>query len=237
MPASPPCMLPTTPYGIADWTLLVAEIYKRKNIFLRTLSDNMHFAIPGWCQVVEYFGMLRGSRENCSALMKQGKHILVFPGGGREVFRRKNEKYSLQWKKRTGFARMAIEHGYDIVPIAQVGGDDTYEIIADSGDIMKTFIGKWLMATGIYESLKDGEYLPPLAKGLLGTALPKPVKLYFSVCNRIATGKYHGDTSEKNLWRVREEAEYALSAELISLLEYRKNDDIGWGRRMLLKLG
>ncbi|HXH20251.1 MAG TPA: lysophospholipid acyltransferase family protein [Chitinophagales bacterium] len=225
-----------TIYGITDWTLFIAEVYHRKNIFIRTLSDNMHYTIPVWRELVEYFGMIRGTRDNCSALMKAGQHILVYPGGGREVFRLKNEKYSLQWKKRTGFAYMAIQHGYDIIPVAQVGGDDAYEIVADAHDIMHSAFGKFLLNTGIYKKLKDAEYLPPLSKGLLGTALPKPVKLYFSVCERISTKKYKGDTREDNLWRLREETEYELSRELLKLLEYRKKDDIGWMRKLLVKL-
>ncbi len=224
-----------TIYGITDWALLMAEIYKTKSIFLRTLSDKMHYSVPVWKQLAAYFGMIIGSRENCSMLMKEGKHIMVFPGGGREVFRHKNEKYTLQWKQRTGFAHMAIQHGYDIVPIAQVGGDDAYDVIADAGDIMNSFLGRFIKASGIYAKLKDAEYLPPISKGLLGTALPKPVKLYFSVGNRITTGQYKGDTSEKNLWRVREEAECELTREIIELLEYRKSDDIGWIRKMLVK--
>jgi hypothetical protein len=38
--------------------------------------------------------------------------VLVFPGGGREVTKRKGEAHKVIWKERTGFARMAIEHGY-----------------------------------------------------------------------------------------------------------------------------
>jgi len=225
-----------TIYGITDWVLLMAEIYKIKSIFFRTLSDKMHYSVPVWKQLVEYFGMIIGSRENCSALMKAGKHIMVFPGGGREVFRHKNEKYTLQWKQRTGFAHMAIQHGYDIVPIAQVGGDDAYDVIADADDIMKSFIGSFIKASGIYTKLKDAEYLPPISRGLLGTAFPKPVKLYFSVGRRITTNQYNGKITEKNLWQVRQEAEYELSKEIIALLEHRKTDDIGWLRKMLVKL-
>lgn len=213
-----------TLYGITDWTLFMAESYRRKNIFIRTLSDNRHYTVPGWRELVQYFGMVRGTRENCSAMMRQQMHIMVFPGGGREVFRRKNEKYSLQWKKRTGFARMAIEHGYDIVPVAQVGGDDAYNIIADITDFQKLLPDKLAAWAGFQDGEKSTEYIPPLAKGLFGTALPKPVKLYFSVGERITTSQYAGDTNEDNLWLVRNEVELAMNKEILKLLEYRSND-------------
>ena len=123
-----------------------------------------------------------------------------------------------------------------MVPIAQVGGDDAYDIIADADDIMKSFIGKFLKNSGVYEKLKDAEYLPPISLGLLGTALPKPVKLYFSVCERITTHQYKGDASEKNQWRARDEAKLEMAKEILHLLEYRKDDDIGFGRKLLLSI-
>ena len=37
--------------------------------------------------------------------MERGEAILVFPGGGREVMKRKDEDYVLIWKERLGFVR------------------------------------------------------------------------------------------------------------------------------------
>jgi 1-acyl-sn-glycerol-3-phosphate acyltransferase len=54
--------------------------------------------------------------------MEDGRSILVFPGGGREVTKRRGEKYRLIWGERMGFARMAIECGYPIVPVASAAG-------------------------------------------------------------------------------------------------------------------
>ena len=226
-----------TIYGITDWTLFMAEVYRKKKVFLRTLSDNMHYTVPVWRELVEYFGMVPGSPETCSKLMENRQHILVFPGGGREVFRRKKEKYSLQWKKRTGFAHMAIQHGYDIIPVAQVGGDDTYDILADADDLQGTLFGKFLESSGIISDEKKAEYIPPLSKGLLGTFLPKPVKLYFSAGDRISTSEYAGDIKEEHLWAVRDKTELAMTQEIIRLLEHRgKDNSVGLLRKLLTKI-
>jgi hypothetical protein len=42
------------------------------------------------------------------------------PGGAGEVFKGRGQDYKLLWKERLGFARMAIEFGYPIVPFAAV---------------------------------------------------------------------------------------------------------------------
>src|SRR5690606_15872458 len=70
--------------GLLDAPLLVAEIYRARGIWLRALGDRIHFKLPGWSHMLRRYGVVVGSRESCAALMRQGHHVLVFPGGGRE---------------------------------------------------------------------------------------------------------------------------------------------------------
>jgi 1-acyl-sn-glycerol-3-phosphate acyltransferase len=66
-------------------------------------------------------GMVRGTRDNVRALMREGQTILVFPGGSREVNKRRGQQHRLLWRERIGFARLAIEHRYPVVPFPAVG--------------------------------------------------------------------------------------------------------------------
>jgi hypothetical protein len=91
--------------------------------------------------------------------------VLVFPGGGREVFRRKSEQYKLFWKNRTGFARMAIRYGYPIVPFAQVGAADAFDILVDANEVMASPLGTLLERSGIAKTfLRGGESIFPIAR-------------------------------------------------------------------------
>ena len=74
---------------------------------------------------------MRGTRDNVRALMRDRQTILVFPGGAREVNKRRGQQYQLLWRERIGFARLAIEHRYPIVPFAAVGVDDMLDVIVD----------------------------------------------------------------------------------------------------------
>jgi 1-acyl-sn-glycerol-3-phosphate acyltransferase len=70
--------------------------------------------------------------------------ILVFPGGAREVAKRKGEQYQLIWKNRLGFAVMAIEGRYPVVPFASLGMEDALDVVLDTdksadGSGAKTF--------------------------------------------------------------------------------------------------
>jgi 1-acyl-sn-glycerol-3-phosphate acyltransferase len=104
-------------------------MYLQKDIMLRPLVDHMHWEIPFWRQLIKNVGMVPGTRESCAALMEAGEHVLVFPGGRREVCKQKGEAYQLIWRNRTGFAHMAVAHGYDIIPVATIGAEEMFDIL------------------------------------------------------------------------------------------------------------
>lgn len=218
-----------TVYGLTDGLLFGVELFKRREIFIRALVDNMHFEIPVWRDFIQKIGFVRASRENCSALMQAGENVMVFPGGTREVCKRKGEAHQLVWQDHLGFARMAIQFGYDIIPVAQVGGDDAYDIVADANDIMKSWIGRFLRDSPFVKKyLHGGSYIPPITRGLFGLGIPKPVRLYISFGQRIDTLRYlRKYDDEENLWNLRHEVELAMNKQFITLLEQRRKDKRG----------
>ncbi len=124
--------------GALDGTQWVAELYRTKGIFPLSLVDDLHYKVPGWRELAKTFGFVKGSRENCAAMMNAGKSLVVYPGGMRETVKRHGEAYQLTWKKRVGFARMAIQHGYDIIPVAQVGNEEAFQLMVDPDEMMET---------------------------------------------------------------------------------------------------
>ena len=117
--------------GVVDAPLLAAELWERGRM-VRSLGDRAHFKIPGWRDALTRMGVVEGTREITSELMRRGELVMVFPGGGREVNKRRNERYKLVWKNRLGFARLAIQHEYPIVPFASVGAEHGIDILLDS---------------------------------------------------------------------------------------------------------
>jgi len=165
-----------TVWGVLDVPFLFAELYERKGIFLRGLGDHVHFQIPLWRDLLWKLGAVDGTREACSALMEAGEAVLVFPGGGREVAKRRGERYRLLWKERLGFARLAVQHACTIVPFAAVGIEDALDVVLDSSDLLRTPLGKAIQRLGFRVDL-----LPPIVKGIGPTPLPRPERLYFEM--------------------------------------------------------
>lgn len=194
-----------TVYGVIDAPLLVAEIYQTRGVLLRSLADRAHFAVPGWRDVLQTGGCVLGTPDNCAELMRRGEHILVFPGGGREVAKRKGEEHELVWKNRTGFVRMAIEHNYPIIPVAELGADDSLDIVVDGDDLMKTTVGDIVRENRYLNRLtRGGDMLFPIVRGVAGLPIPRPVPLFFHVGQPVETDGYDAQNEDDRL-RLRQE--------------------------------
>jgi 1-acyl-sn-glycerol-3-phosphate acyltransferase len=189
-------------YGVLDVLLFADRLYRERGIVLRSLADRNHFKVPVWRDFVVQTGAVLGTRANCAALMRRGEHILVFPGGAREVFKHKGEAYRLIWKERFGFVQLAIEHGYTITPYATVGAEEAFDVLLDSADYMDTPLGRYLKRSGIADRyLRGGEEFPPLVRGMGLTVVPRPEKLYFSVGRPLDMARYRGQEDDPEALR------------------------------------
>lgn len=230
-----------TMFGLTDAPLMIEHLYTQYGVMLRGLGDRGHFSLPYWGDFLVRNGMVLGTPENCSALMRSGQHVLVFPGGGREVMRRKGEAYRLIWKQRSGFARLAIEHGYDIIPFGSVGPDESFRILLDGDEMRRSAPWKWLARhLPLDEMTRGGDMIPPLVRGLGPSMLPRPQRYYFGFGQRIATEHLRGREGEKDLvWEVREQTARAVEQQIERLLRYRAEDRLqNWSllRRWLAPL-
>lgn len=223
--------------GVLDGYPFATELYLKKGILLRALADSNHFIIPVWKDLIkERLGVVEASRANCHALMHRGDSIVVYPGGTREICRKKNEKYVLKWKDRKGFVRMALEHGYDIIPVAAVGAEEAFTIIQDANDFLKTPFGRFLSFIGVSKSVfKNGDLIPPVVRGVGDTIIPRPVKLYFSFGKRISTKRYKKQfEDEATQEMIKKKVEEELLAEMNKLDAIRQTDrDRSKWRRLL----
>jgi 1-acyl-sn-glycerol-3-phosphate acyltransferase len=210
-----------TVMGLLDAPLMVLEIADRCGIELRSLGDHVHFRVPGWRTLLASWGTVEGDPDNCRALMRARESILVYPGGAREVFKRKGEKYQLIWGGRTGFARLAIEHRYPIVPFGAVGAEECYDILLDAGDVLATP----LLGSLLRRLLSRADEIPPLVRGIGLTPLPRPQRFYFSFAPPIETTRFAlaSDLTVPAL-AVRELVRASIEAEIAFLFDERRRD-------------
>ncbi|MBU2488164.1 MAG: acyltransferase, partial [Proteobacteria bacterium] len=147
--------------------------------------------------------------------------------------------YKLVWKNRTGFARLAMTHGYPILPLASVGPDNAFSILLDADDFMVSRLGRLAQKIpGMSRLLRDGEAVPPIARGLAFTPIPRPERFYFSFGRPISTKKYQGrENDPEALMELRKKVEDSINEQLGRLLLMREQDtDKGLVRRILTSL-
>lgn len=207
-------------FGLLDLPLMADQIRRDRGRFVRGLADHAHFAVPAWRDLLLRCGAVRGTRENCRALLSAGEAVLVYPGGGREVAKRKGEAHRLIWKQRMGFARMAIEAGCPIVPFGAVGADDSYDILIDADSpvlapvrgVVERLGGRWELAW-------------PLARGIGLTPLPRPERFYFAFGEPLDTTPWAGRHGEPSALRaVRDRVRKAVESRIAFLLAERERD-------------
>lgn len=81
---------------------------------------------PRASAVLDELGFLVGDDGRLAAAIARGEHVITTPGGTREGCRSFRHRYQLRWGKRTGYLRLALKYGLDVVPVAASGTDDTY---------------------------------------------------------------------------------------------------------------
>ncbi len=211
-----------TLFGVLDAPLLFAELYERKRIVLFSLGDHLHFQVPLWRDLLGRFGAVDGTRENCAALMRAGHAVLVFPGGGREVAKRKGEKYRLIWKERLGFVRLAATHGCTIVPFASVGVEDAFDIVLDADELLAAPLAapfaRVIDALGVRRDV-----LWPLVRGIGPTPLPRPERVYFGFAPPVPSAGTDPDDPEA-LRALRDRVRTAVEDQIVALRALREAD-------------
>ena len=206
-----------TIYGFLDLPFMMAEVWKRRRIAIRGLGENAHYAVPVWRDLLGQCGMVRGTRDNVRALMRDHQTILVYPGGAREVNKRRGQQYQLLWGERMGFARLAIEQGYPIVPVAAVGADDMLDVIVDQ---TTPLYGQ--LATA-YEKVM-GFPTPPVVRGVGLTGIPRPERLYFWFGEPIDTTRFADQDDDTAARAVRDETRQAVLGGIQFLRDERDKD-------------
>ena len=207
-----------TVLGVLDLPLICAELWERARI-VRALGDHAQFKVPGWRDMLKSLGVVEGTRANCAELMQRGELILVFPGGGREVAKRKGERYKLVWNNRMGFARLAIQYGYPIIPFASVGADDAVDIVVDADNPL--LAPERLLIEKILGSPDSW----PLWRGIGPTPIPRPERQYYWFGEQIQTtsvrSRHNDDTTVRE---VRDSTKTAVEYGIQFLLNEREHD-------------
>src|SRR6185295_17830585 len=115
------------PVLIADTFVFAQAFYDHFGPLRRfhQLVHDLVFKLPGARASLSRYGGVPASPENMARALERDAALLVYPGGDHETYRPTWESAQIDFAGRTGFARLAIEHGVPIVPVVAIGGQET----------------------------------------------------------------------------------------------------------------
>lgn len=133
-------------YGF-DGPLLVEELLRERGRRLRPMVfppllakesplAPFPYPLPGTAETFERFGATPVSARSLLGALQRGESVLLFPGGAREVFKRKGEEYSLFWGDEPDIVRLAARVNATIVPFSGLGGDESFTMALDSEELL-----------------------------------------------------------------------------------------------------
>ncbi|WP_018218147.1 lysophospholipid acyltransferase family protein [Salinispora vitiensis] len=143
--------------------------------FLRLLGADLVFRMPVVSAVARKGGGTVACNPDAERLLDSGELVGVFPEGFKGTGKLYAERYKLQRFGRGGFVSAALRTGTPIVPVAVVGGEETYPMLADVKPLARLLKLPYFPVTPTFP------WLGPLG------AVPLPSKWLIEFCPPIAT--------------------------------------------------
>jgi len=193
----------------ADAAMLAATLAKRHpaHRHLRVLYDRFVDQLPLLPSFYRRFGGVPASLRNAEALLERGEAVGMFPEGVHGLEKTWQDRYQLR-PFRSGTARLALRTGTPIVPVAIVGAEEAYPVIARLYRAGAVVGVPWIPVTPLF----------PLC-GIAG-ALPLPTKWYIRFGAPIVPPGPNAD--EESVCALTDTLRTAIDVNLTALLAARR---------------
>jgi 1-acyl-sn-glycerol-3-phosphate acyltransferase len=151
---------------------------------LRMLSADLVYSVPLIGRVARASGHVSASPDEAERLLSAGELVGVFPEGFKGIGKPFSDRYHLQRFGRGGFARIAIQTGVPLIPVAIVGAEEIYPMVANWPELAAKLNLPYFPITPLFPWF-----------GLLG-AVPLPSKWLIEFCDPVPTNGFTPDQCE-----------------------------------------
>ena len=163
-----------------DASMITGAIMKRHPLprWPRFMVLDWAFELPFVSSFMRKVGGIPASPANAIRVLSSDELMMVFPEGVKGTGKRYSDRYRLQRFGRGGFVEIALRTRSPIVPVAVVGSEEIYPMIADSGLLARAIGAPFVPITPTFP------WLGPL--GLI----PLPSKWRIEFCEPIDISGY-----------------------------------------------
>jgi 1-acyl-sn-glycerol-3-phosphate acyltransferase len=142
---------------------------------LRMLAADLAFGLPVVAPLARKSGNTLACAEDAKRLLEAGELVGVWPEGYKGLGKPYRERYRLQRFGRGGFVEVALRTGAPIVPVAVVGSEEIYPMVANLRRLARLLGFPYFPVTPTFPLL-----------GPLG-AIPLPSKWVIEFCPPVET--------------------------------------------------
>jgi 1-acyl-sn-glycerol-3-phosphate acyltransferase len=195
-----------------DALMLTVAIHDRHPLdrHLRLLGADLVFRVPIMSELARKSGATVACNADAERLLANGQLVGVFPEGFKGIGKRFADRYKLQRFGRGGFVSAALRTGTPIVPVAIIGAEEIFPILADVKPLAR------LLGLPYFPITPTFPWLGPL--GLV----PLPSKWLIQFCPPIPTAHLteHAD-DPMVVYNLADQVRETIQATLLELLEKR----------------
>jgi 1-acyl-sn-glycerol-3-phosphate acyltransferase len=148
---------------------------------LRMLAADLAFDMPVVAPLARKSGNTLACSEDATRLLEAGELVGVWPEGYKGLGKPYRDRYQLQRFGRGGFVEVALRTGVPIVPVAVVGSEEIYPMLANLRRLARLLGLPYFPVTPTFPAL-----------GPLG-AIPLPSKWLIEFCPPIETAQLGPD--------------------------------------------
>jgi 1-acyl-sn-glycerol-3-phosphate acyltransferase len=141
---------------------------------LRLLGADLVFRLPFLSELTRKFGGTMACNPDAERLLGGGELVGVFPEGFKGVGKPYSQRYKLQRFGRGGFVSAALRTGAPIIPVAIVGAEETYPMLADVAPLARLLGLPYFPVTPTFPWLGPLGMVPLPSKWLIEFCPPIP---------------------------------------------------------------
>jgi 1-acyl-sn-glycerol-3-phosphate acyltransferase len=203
IPKDGPAILVANHGGVLpiDAAMLCLDVLRQTRRIPRAVTDHFVPRLPIASTLLARLGVVSGTRANVRHLLERGELIAIWPEGVTGPAKPFRDRYQIQaW--RVGFAELAIRHRAPVIPVAIVGAEESWPMLAKLG-----------------ASVFGTPYLP-----IPASPIPLPVRFHLRYGQPIELhhGRTTGDADDPTIVaEAAKEVRVALERELVTALALR----------------
>ncbi|GAA4570289.1 lysophospholipid acyltransferase family protein [Micromonospora coerulea] len=142
--------------------------------YLRLLGADLVFRMPVVSEIARKTGGTVACNPDAERLLGNGELVGVFPEGFKGIGKLYSDRYKLQRFGRGGFVSAALRTGTPIVPVAIVGGEEIYPMLADLKPLARLLKLPYFPVTPTFPWLGPLGMVPLPSKWLIEFCPPIP---------------------------------------------------------------